>query len=381
MSKQHNTGAYLRFVTLAVSFALALMLPGAAMAAPGTVTADKTLSDAEIQCGEATTVTLTVEGESGIVGNPADIMLVLDRSGSMGGAPLASLKAAANAFVDKIDEATDGALDGTIANGSRVGMVSFASTATLDRPLTTNAGDVKSGINLLSASGFTAIGDGINLAQSQLAGSNPDSTKIMVVFTDGENNRGADPTTAASNAKAAGTEIFAIGLGSVNTAQLNSIASDPDSEHVFITPDSDDLEAIFNAIGAAIVAPAATDVTVVDTVSDNFSVTAPTASKGTVNQLGNELTWEIDEIGTESVSLSFTATHDATKPGGLQTVNDSVVYSDAEGNVVSFPNPTVDVRCDPVTADDCKDGGWQDYGFDNQGRCIQFVNTGMDSRP
>lgn len=28
----------------------------------------------------------------------------------------------------------------------------------------------------------------------------------------------------------------------------------------------------------------------------------------------------------------------------------------------------------------CKKGGWEDYGFKNQGQCIKFVNTGKDSR-
>lgn len=35
---------------------------------------------------------------------------------------------------------------------------------------------------------------------------------------------------------------------------------------------------------------------------------------------------------------------------------------------------------DPQTKDDCKNGGWEDHGFRNQGQCIQFVNTGQDSR-
>jgi hypothetical protein len=34
----------------------------------------------------------------------------------------------------------------------------------------------------------------------------------------------------------------------------------------------------------------------------------------------------------------------------------------------------------PETKDDCKNGGWVDYGFKNQGLCIQFVNTGIESR-
>jgi len=35
---------------------------------------------------------------------------------------------------------------------------------------------------------------------------------------------------------------------------------------------------------------------------------------------------------------------------------------------------------DPETIADCKDGGWEAFGFRNQGQCIQFVNTGVDSR-
>ena len=38
------------------------------------------------------------------------------------------------------------------------------------------------------------------------------------------------------------------------------------------------------------------------------------------------------------------------------------------------------ISLDPVTKDDCMKGGWEAYGFQNQGQCIQFVNTGKDSR-
>jgi hypothetical protein len=35
---------------------------------------------------------------------------------------------------------------------------------------------------------------------------------------------------------------------------------------------------------------------------------------------------------------------------------------------------------DPATNDDCKNDGWMAYGFENQGQCIAFVQTGHDSR-
>lgn len=34
----------------------------------------------------------------------------------------------------------------------------------------------------------------------------------------------------------------------------------------------------------------------------------------------------------------------------------------------------------PETPDDCRQGGYERFGFRNQGRCIQYVNTGKDSR-
>ncbi len=33
-----------------------------------------------------------------------------------------------------------------------------------------------------------------------------------------------------------------------------------------------------------------------------------------------------------------------------------------------------------LTMDDCKSGGWRDYGFENQGQCVRYAETGKDSR-
>jgi Mg-chelatase subunit ChlD len=316
----------------------------AALEQAGPVAGSKTLSATDISCNGAVDVTLTLTGVSGIAGDPEDIMLVLDRSDSMAGTPLANLKTAAKAFVDIIDEATDGILDGTIANGSRVGVVSFSDTATLNQTLTTNATALKSTIDALVASGFTNHEAAISLAQSTLAGSMPTNTKQMIVFTDGVTTAGGNPDDDAAAARAAGTEIFAIGLGTVNVGQLNAWATDPDSEHVFIAPTSANLQTIFEAIGAAITVPAATNVVVTDTINGHFSVSGPVASKGTVSQAGNVLTWSITELQTETVTLRYTATHDATTSGGVEQVNTSVVYSDAEGQTVTFPNPSVNVH-------------------------------------
>jgi hypothetical protein len=40
----------------------------------------------------------------------------------------------------------------------------------------------------------------------------------------------------------------------------------------------------------------------------------------------------------------------------------------------------VDVIPSPATKDDCMKGGWEAFGFSNQGQCIRYINTGVDSR-
>lgn len=330
----------------------ALLLPASpSLAQGGTVTGDKTASATDIPCNGSTNVTVTLNGQTGIAGQPADIMLVLDRSGSMQGQPFADLKTGADSFVDIIDQATDNALNGVIANGSRVGVVSFSDTAVVNQPLTSSAGAVKSAVNGLAVGGNTNHNAAFQTAQAQLAGSQPTNKKILIMFTDGDTTVGGNADAAAAAARSAGTEIYTIGLGQVNVGELDNWATDPDNQHVFLTPNSSQLQSIFQAIGAAIVVPAATNVQVVDTVDNAFAITSPSASKGSVSQAGNVLTWTIAQLNTESATLTFTATHDPAHPGGAEHPNASVAYTDTEGHSVSFPSPTVNVHGCPATID------------------------------
>ena len=61
----------------------------------GITNANKELSRTEINCGESFQVTLSLAAQPDITSNPTDIVLILDRSGSMAGSPLANLKSGA----------------------------------------------------------------------------------------------------------------------------------------------------------------------------------------------------------------------------------------------------------------------------------------------
>ena len=161
--------------------------------------------------------------------------LFLIATGSMSGTPISNLKTAANKFIDIIDEGSDGQLGvGVIGNGSRVGVVSFADTTTTNKAFSTNSADLKTTINSLSAAGNTNHEAAFQTAQSQLSASSPSNKKIMIMFTDGETTAGGSPNDDVTSTSDSRAEIFSIGLGSVNTAQLNNWATDPDSGHIFI---------------------------------------------------------------------------------------------------------------------------------------------------
>lgn len=362
----------------------------------GITNSNKELSAARIDCGGSFQVKLSLTAAPDIVSNPTDIVLILDRSGSMAGSALANLKNGAKAFIDIIDEATDGTQDGQIGSGSRIAVVSFASTATQDTQLITSVADLKAAVDALTAGGSTNHADAFTKASELLAAPSTNA-RVMVMFTDGETTVGPDPSPIAAAARAAGVIIYAIGLsgrGGVDVSALEDWASKPASSYVAITPDDAELEELFKDLARNIAKPGATDVVVTDTVSPCFRITSVAMpTKGTASLLDAEtVQWQIDELGvsqSEGAVLEFTVQHIGSCSGTVE-VNESISYDDAEGNVVSFPSPELDVDCDiiirpeicpePVelTVDGCEDmlefdAG--DLGMESLGRIVQLSVT------
>ena len=362
----------------------------------GITNSNKELSAARIDCGGSFQVKLSLTAAPDIVSNPTDIVLILDRSGSMAGSALANLKNGAKAFIDIIDEATDGTQDGQIGSGSRIAVVSFASTATQDTQLITSVADLKAAVDALTAGGSTNHADAFTKASELLAAPSTNA-RVMVMFTDGETTVGPDPSPIAAAARAAGVIIYAIGLsgrGGMDVSALEDWASKPASSYVAITPDDAELEELFKDLARNIAKPGATNVVVTDTVSPCFRITSVAMpTKGTASLLDAEtVQWQIDELGvsqSEGAVLEFTVQHIGSCSGTVE-VNESISYDDAEGNVVSFPSPELDVDCDiiirpeicpePVelTVDGCEDmlefdAG--DLGMESLGRIVQLSVT------
>ncbi len=315
---------------------------------------NKQVNKTEIDCDGELKVTLALNAAPDIVTNPTDIMLVLDRSGSMEGDPLFNMKLGANKFIDIIYEATNSDQNGNIGSGSRIGVVSFSGSAVVNSPLATSVADLKEAVNSLTAGGTTNHADAFTKAMDSFDPSSQNA-KVIVMFTDGETTSGPPPTPVADQAKAQGIIIYCIGLvGSdgVDVDALNRWASDPAASHVSVTPDASELEELFEELAANISKPGATNIVIEEKVNSDFVITALTPPLiGTAEEIDDTaIKWKIPQLGVtanEGAVLEFYIKHRGCS-GGKKLVNESISYEDTEGNKVVFPEPAVEVNCDVV---------------------------------
>src|SRR5580698_7054001 len=164
-----------------------------------------------------------------VASSSATIMLAIDTSGSMCATDVQPNRITAA-------ERSAGAFIKSQAGGPRIGIVDFSSEAVVLVPPTTNPQQLLSALGGLEAGGATAIGDGILTSLDAIAQVDPAvaptgatvkrnlgsgyADDVVVVLTDGSNNRGVAPPAAAGQAAARGVRVFTIGFGTDNPAEL-----------------------------------------------------------------------------------------------------------------------------------------------------------------
>ena len=164
-----------------------------------------------------------------VASSSATIMLAIDTSGSMCATDvspnrLTAAEQSASAFIK------------SQAGGPRIGIVDFSGTAAVLVPPTTNTQQLTSALSGLTADGSTAIGEAILASLDAIAQVDPAvaptgaavkrnlgagyADDVIVVLTDGSNNRGVNPPAAAQEAAARGVRVFTIGYGTDNPTTL-----------------------------------------------------------------------------------------------------------------------------------------------------------------
>ena len=195
---------------------------GVALAADS-LSVDKTADSVGCRTYEVTlTITPTVTPPPS---KPVDLILVIDRSGSMTEGSPTMLSYVQDATIDFAQQILENA-------NNRVGVVSYSNSASLDQALTNDLTDVENAINGLTAREhqYTNIAAGFNTAANHMssAGRDPATTaRAIVLMSDGVANRRVggscttwptSPTTCTQAAITAGVAaqsqamVFTVGL-------------------------------------------------------------------------------------------------------------------------------------------------------------------------
>ncbi len=161
-------------------------------------------------------------------------IICVDTSGSMAARDVApnrsqASKDAARAFVD------------AAAAGTKIGIVAFATSASVVQPLTQDRDAVRDGVDRIpDPNGATAIGDALALAGQQLPAH---GHRLIVLITDGVNNRGIDPLEVAKSLGTQHVPVYTIGIGTNDSGQLIPGTNEP------ANIDEDALQALADTAG------------------------------------------------------------------------------------------------------------------------------------
>jgi VWFA-related protein len=169
---------------------------------------------------------------------PISVCLVLDKSGSMIGPPIADLQTAAKSFVNYSNNADECAI------------LSFDSTVPTSITFTNVKSDLITTIDNLVAGGNTALWDAVYKGVNDTS-VRPKQRKAVIAMTDGQENhsvtyKNKDSLIAAIQPK--NVPVYTVGLGTIiNSADLQSVADSTGGEF-FNAPTSSELETIYNKL-------------------------------------------------------------------------------------------------------------------------------------
>jgi Mg-chelatase subunit ChlD/DNA-binding beta-propeller fold protein YncE len=312
---------------------------------PCRVTGDKTASPQRITLGDEVAVQLAL-GIACRTGTEtrADVVLIIDRSGSMAGKdPPTKL--------DKAKEAADGFVQRLDLTRHRVALVSFESLSALDQPLTDDLAAIRAAIAGVQPSGSTDIAGATERALHHLrAAGRPGALPVILLLTDGEpsgpRQAWADSVRVAARARAQGVLMYTIGLGdNVKADLLTAMAGSP--ARYFFAPTGDELDPIYRQLSQVIGEVVATDLSIVDSMGPDVDFVAGSATGATTAD-GRVLTWAIGAVPAGGVQLGLRVK--PRREGLLPTNTLAQAQYTAGGTryTFTFPVPQVEVVLPPT---------------------------------
>jgi hypothetical protein len=262
-------------------------------------------------------LTLLLQGFGPPDGYPVDCVLLVDTSAT---ADLATAKAFAFDLIDQFS-AED-----------RIALVSYATTARLDLPLTENRTDLRTAIADLASGGKSALGLAMQMARRELLNNGrEDAILVEILLADGQSNIGIEPAIEGEIASESGITIVSIGIGPlINRSLMAAFASETDGLF-FQRPSEQALAQVFEHLVTDI---AATEIRVEKRLPAGLRFGSASLSPSQVETMSDGTTsvvWRIAELllGQE---LAIEVEIEALEKGVWDTDVDSLVtYADFRG--------------------------------------------------
>ncbi len=234
---------------------------------------------------DTTTVTLTLGGRESVT--PVDVALLLDRSSSE---DLTRIQNAAHQFLSHLNGGA----------GDQVSIISFADTARVDQPLTSDFDLLADFVDNIETGQRTALGDALHLAIEQLESQRrSDAIQGIVVLSDGGTTTGVDPLPQADRAKLLGYPVYFVGVSDkVNRGGLSELANRAGGSF-FATASEQSLIGVMRRLERDLLAEF---ITIKETLPDEFSFAGtptgflmPEVLVNTVNNT-TDLFWSLDAL-------------------------------------------------------------------------------------
>jgi len=262
-------------------------------------------------------LTLLLQGLGPPDGYPVDCVLLVDTSAT---ADLIAAKAFAFDLIDQFS-AED-----------RIALVSYATTAWLDVPLTENRAELKTAVGDLSAGGKSALGLAMQVARRELLDNGrEDAILVEILLADGQSNIGIEPDIEGEIASESGITIVSIGIGPLINRNLMEAFADETSGLFFPRPSEHALAQIFEHL---VVDVAATDIRVGKRLPAGLRYVSASPSPSQVETLSDgitSVTWRIAELRLRQ-ELTIAVEMEADQKGLWGTDVDSLVtYADFRG--------------------------------------------------
>jgi len=180
----------------------------------GALHIDQTISPSEIYVvgrgGEddatSTTLSLSIAAPANFPRYPIDCLLLIDVSET---SDLTDAKMFAHGLIDQLGV------------NDRIGLISYATTAELDMPMTHNVGAVKLAVDDLTNGGRSAMGLAMQMARREFQYVGRDEAiHLIVLVTDGQSSVGPEPDEEGEEAAERGIQIISVGSGTLINRNL-----------------------------------------------------------------------------------------------------------------------------------------------------------------